>query len=225
MNAMRIVYGRIVEQDFSESPHLYRIQITTGQLSAWLPKIDLVSGDTVSNHPFSVDTQVVAFFDGNEGFIVGSLNSREKPAVSDRDTLKRIVFSDGAVIEYDAENHQLNAILPSGATSHLTSDGGITVDGDTTVNGDVAINGNLTVSGDTAIGGNLALAGNGVCGGNFAISGICSVGGLAAVGGGAVSATGGMNMSGGDVLVDGVSVKSHTHAETGDGGGTTGTPQ
>ncbi len=226
---MRLAYGTVVELDLSGALHQYRIKLTTGQLSPWMPKCDMVSGESVSNHPLSLGTQVAALILDSEGLILGTINSTRYPAVSDADTLKRTVFKDGAVIEYDAQSHQLNAVLPSGATTHLTSDGGVTVDGDTTINGNLTVNGNASITGsadiggDTFIGGNLTLSGNGTVGGNFSISGVCAVGGLAAVGGGAVSASGGMSMTGGDITVDGISVKTHTHP--GDSGGTTGAAQ
>jgi len=67
----------------------------------------------------------------------------------------------------------------------------------TTITSETEINGNTTING------------------NASITGICAVGGLAKVGGGAVPATGGMAMTEGDVTVDGISVKQHTHNETG----------
>lgn len=83
----------------------------------------------------------------------------------------------------------------------------------TTINSETEINGKTTINGETTITANTT------------ITGICAVGGLTSAGGGTVTATGGMVMTGGDIEVDGISVKTHTHAETGDGGGTTSPPQ
>ena len=83
----------------------------------------------------------------------------------------------------------------------------------TTVNSETTINGKTTINGETTINGTAT------------VTGVCSVGGLTSSAGGAVSATGGMEMISGDIKVDGISVKNHTHPETGTGGGTTGAPQ
>ncbi len=217
--------GRIEQQDFTGPVHRYRVRLADGQLSAWLPKLTPFADVSTTDKPLAVGTQVVVLLarDREEGVILGTLNCNAHPDPSGRDTLHRTRHADGAVIEYDMETHQLNAILPDEATTRLTSTGGVTVDGDTVINGNLTVNGNARISGDAAIGGNLTLSGSGTVGGNFTISGICAVGGLAAAGGGAVSATGGMTMTGGDITADGISLKGHTHA--GDSGGTTGTPQ
>ena len=161
---MRLAYGTVVELDLSGALHQYRIKLTTGQLSPWMPKCDMVSGESVSNHPLSLGTQVAALILDSEGLILGTINSTRYPAVSDADTLKRTVFKDGAVIEYDAQSHQLNAVLPSGATTHLTSDGGVTVDGDTTINGNLTVNGNASITGSVEVGGSVNAGGDVVAG-------------------------------------------------------------
>jgi len=225
--------GRIEQQALNQALPVYRVRLADGQLTHWLPKLVAFADASTSDKPLGVNTQVVVLLseERETGVILGALNSLDSPNPSDQDTLHRSRYADGAVIEYDAQSHQLNAILPSGATTHLTSTGGVTVDGDTTINGNLTVNGNASITGsadiggDTTIGGNLTLSGNGTVGGNFSISGVCAVGGLAAVGGGAVSASGGMSMTGGDITVDGISVKTHTHPENGTGGGTTGVPQ
>lgn len=78
---------------------------------------------------------------------------------------------------------------------------------------------NTTINSETEINGNT------IINGNATVTGICAVGGLAGATGGAVPATGGFDMTGGDITADGISLKGHTHPETGTGGGTTGTPQ
>lgn len=71
------------------------------------------------------------------------------------------------------------------------------------INSATTFNGKTTINGETTINANTN------------VTGICAVGGLAKVGGGAVPATGGMAMTEGDISVDGISVKQHTHKETG----------
>ena len=47
------------------------------------------------------------------------------------------VYGDGAMVEYDRTTHHLKAILPEGATTELTSTGGIRVNGDLLVDGNI----------------------------------------------------------------------------------------
>lgn len=77
-----------------------------------------------------------------QGVVLPALYRDQYPApVADPD--KRVaVFSDGARIEYDRKNHHLKATLPDGATTELTSTGGIQF------NGDLSVNGNITASKD-----------------------------------------------------------------------------
>jgi phage baseplate assembly protein V len=207
---MNLVYGEIEQQDLSKPLHQYRVRLSTGELSPWMPALVTVAGATRENHALSKGTQVACFAGLYEGIVLGALNSSQKPATTNSDKIKRTIYPDGAVIEYNAISHQLNAILPAGATTHLTSRGGVTIDGDTTINGDLTVNGDIAVNG------------NGTVSGNFKISGICGVGSLVNATGGAVVSRGGMQMSGGDVVVDGISATGHTHPES--GGGTTGGP-
>lgn len=88
----------------------------------------------------------------------------------------------------------------------------------TTVNSKTEINGNTTINGDMSVNGKAQAS-------TALITGVCAVGGLSAAGGGAVSASGGMTVTGGDITADGISLKTHTHSETGQGGGTTTPPQ
>ncbi len=54
-----------------------------------------------------------------------------------------MIYADGAVIEYDRETHQLNAVLPDGATTELVSDGGVTIIGDVIVTGNIKATGEV----------------------------------------------------------------------------------
>ncbi len=57
-----------------------------------------------------------------------------------------IEFADGARITYDAQAHELVAVLPGGGTVDITADGGITLRGPVTIIGDATIEGNLAVT-------------------------------------------------------------------------------
>ena len=59
-----------------------------------------------------------------------------------------MTYRDGAVIEYDREAHHLKAMLPSGATTALISDGGVSIKGDVTIMGNTTVQGNIKASND-----------------------------------------------------------------------------
>ncbi len=139
---MKLYYGAVTEQDLSGPLALYRVTLTSGLLSPWLAALTTVAGADRYNHALSVGTQVALLFGTEEGLILGALNSAVHPATTDNDQIARQIFNDGAVIEYNAVSHQLNAVLPASATTALVSDGGIHF------TGDLLVEGNITASGD-----------------------------------------------------------------------------
>ncbi len=202
---MNLTYGEIEQQDLSKDLHQYRVRMSTSELSPWMPALTPVAGSARQNHALSIGTQVACLSSLYEGLILGALNSTQKPATTNDDKIDRSIHADGAQIEYNAKTHQLNAALPAGATTHLTSRGGITFDGDLTVNGDVTVNGDETVNGSTSITGNLQV-GQAISAGN----GITSVGNIS---------------SNGDIVANGISLKQHTHGGVQVGSGSTGPAQ
>jgi len=134
---MNLRYGAIEQQNLLAQLHVYRVRMSTGELSPWMPALVTVAGTDRHNHAISIGSQVAVLLNDYEGVILGALNYDLVPAVTDRDTLDRNVYSDGAIIEYDSLNHQLNATLPAGATTQLISDGGVAVTGDVTVTGKI----------------------------------------------------------------------------------------
>jgi len=139
---MKLAYGTIVEQNLTGDTHQYRVKLSTGALSPWMPSLVKVAGDTKHNVALSLNTQVAALLGDYDGLILGALNSSAQPAVTSSDTVERTVYKDGAVIEYNDNKHALKAILPSGATTELVSDGSIKI------TGDIDLMGNLTQTGD-----------------------------------------------------------------------------
>lgn len=150
---MKIEYGRIEEQNLTGAVHKYRVRLSTGELSPWCPALVSVAGDDRHNQAYTLGTQVALMMDNYEGLILGALNYDQKPATTDRDTLNRAVYRDGAVIEYDSQSHALTATLPAGATTTLISDGGITINGNITLTGDINQTGKITSTGDHIAGG------------------------------------------------------------------------
>lgn len=101
--------GRIEQQDFSGPVHRYRVRLADGQLSAWLPKLNPFADGSTTDKPFSAGTQVVVLLaaDREEGLILGALNCTVSADPADRDTLHRIRYADGTLVEYDIDSHAL----------------------------------------------------------------------------------------------------------------------
>lgn len=150
----------------------------------------------------SVGEECVVFAPAGElatAFVVVGFNNSDNPTPSQDPNIKLRVYEDGAVISYDTANHSLQAILPSGATTTLTSDGGITINGDTTINGNVQINGNTAMTGNNSVGGSQTVSGTSLAKGSLTCNG--------------------------DVTAGGISLKTHTHGGVRAGGDSSGVPQ
>ncbi|MTI12632.1 phage baseplate assembly protein V [Sansalvadorimonas verongulae] len=80
------------------------------------------------------------------GYVLCGVPSDAFPAASPSADVHRVVYSDGAEIEYDKASHVLKAVLPQGARMALVSDGGITFTGDLLVNGNITATQDVTDS-------------------------------------------------------------------------------
>ena len=73
------------------------------------------------------------------------------PAPADAATVHRMVYADGAVIEYDRAAHALRALLPGGGTARIEAPGGVTIVGDVTVTGRIDAAGDVTAGGGVSL--------------------------------------------------------------------------
>jgi len=136
--------GRIEKTDYSQAIPLCRVRVGD-LLTGWLPMLALRAGPDNCWWPFEIGEQVVVLSpsgDPAQGIVLGAINQRSFPAQGDRPDRHRVVYADGAVIEYDRSAHHLKAVLPEGATTEIVSSGGVSIVGD------VAVIGNITASGD-----------------------------------------------------------------------------
>lgn len=124
------------DEDGAESPPLRWIAPRMGELAkVWLPP--------------SVGEQVVVLCPGGEigsGLVLGGIACNANPAPID-EPLALIRFSDGAILSYDPEAHELLIQLPAGATTVLMSDGGVDITGNVNITGKVDVSDNVTVTG------------------------------------------------------------------------------
>ncbi|HDS1759940.1 MULTISPECIES: phage baseplate assembly protein V [Pseudomonas] len=132
-----------------------RVQVRTGGiLTTWLPWLALRAGADREWDPPTVDEQVILLSPSGQlanGIAITGLFSDQIPANGDRAGLKRRTYADGAVVEYDSVAHHLRAILPSGGTSEVISDGGIRIVGDIVHEGNYTQTGNQKVTGKVEV--------------------------------------------------------------------------
>ncbi len=101
------------------------------------------------------------------GIVLVGLNNAEYPTPSQDPNIKLRVYEDTAVISYDTKNHILQAILPAGAKTILTSTGGITVNGDMTINGNLQVKGSIAMTGNNTVNGSQLVQGSSHSKGTF----------------------------------------------------------
>ena len=94
-------------------------------LTGWVPWMTPRAGDARTWWAPSVGEQVVLASPSGElaaAVVLGSLFQIEHPPPSNEAHVRRTVYADGAVVEYDAEAHALRATLPAGGTVVITGD-------------------------------------------------------------------------------------------------------
>ena len=140
-----IMLGKVIEADYGQV--IPKLKVNIGELqTAWLPMMTQRAGNDVSWWPLEVGEQVVVLSpsgDLTQGVVLGAINQKSVPAIGDHNSVHRMIYADGAVIEYDRETHLLKAVLPDSATTELVSDGGVTIIGDVTVTGNIKATGEV----------------------------------------------------------------------------------
>ncbi len=142
-NLIRI--ASISDVDFSD-PENPVCRCLVGDIKTnWLSVGHTRMGVVKNWNPPSIGEQVVLVSpsgDLSQAVIIASLSSTNNQAPDTDPKKPKRTYPDGAVIEYDYQAHKLSAILPTGATFELKSDGGLKV------TGDIELNGTLTATGD-----------------------------------------------------------------------------
>lgn len=210
-NLIRI--GRIKSVNPSKPFHTVTVQLGD-MVTKPLRLLNLRAGKDQTHDLPSTNEECVVLSPSGEiaaAIVVVGLNNEDFPTPSQDPDIKLRIFEDGAVISYNTKEHSLQAILPAGATTILTSDGGITINGDTTINGNLVTNGNSTTNGNVQTNGSTTMTGNNTVGGSQSVSG--------------TSKSTGTISSSADVTASGVSLKSHKHSGVKSGGDNTGAPQ
>jgi len=178
-----VMVGEIAELD--ESARRVRVD-ADGMRTDWIPWGERRAGPTARSWwPPDVGEQVVVvcpYGDPSQGIVIASIYRSDFPAPADAKAVRRTVYPDGSVVEYDSDAHKLTVNAGSGSvvvncktatvqasnsveldsqTVHAT--GNLKVDGDVTANGNVKganVTASGTVQGGTIKAGSIDLAGH-----------------------------------------------------------------
>lgn len=152
-NLIRIAEISDVNYDDPENP---QCRCTVGNIQTnWLSVGHARMGAVKDWNPPSKGEQVVLLSpsgDLSQAIIIASLSSTENPSPESDPKKPKRTYPDGAVIEYDYQNHKLSAILPEGATFELKSNGGLKVTGDIELDGGITTTKDVVVKGVSFLG-------------------------------------------------------------------------
>lgn len=158
----------------------------------WIHWLSLAAGETRDWNPPTVGEQVLVLCPGGEmadGVVLRGISSDDNPAPSHKPSTHTRTYPDGARIEYDHEAHALVATLPGGATVLLEAPGSVTVKtSNATVEADKVLVKASEITLDAA---------TTSCTGKLAVTGDVT--------------------AGGDVKAGAISLRNHTHADSGKG--------
>lgn len=121
--------------------------------TGWIAWTTARAGRVKTWSPPSVGEQVVMLCPNGateQALCLPALYKTDFPAPDSSADNETVIYPDGALIRYNAKEHKLNVILPAGATTTISSSGGLTVNGNATINGNLSVNGSIKASGNVA---------------------------------------------------------------------------
>jgi phage baseplate assembly protein V len=115
--------GTVLEADYAKA----RLRVTMGDnTSAWLPWLTSRAGQDRTWHAPEVGEQVIVMAPGGElsaGYVMpGGIYKNDYPANADKAEISRTTYKDGAILEYDRENHTHLLQLPEGSATVKVGD-------------------------------------------------------------------------------------------------------
>ena len=140
-------YGTVASVDHAAARVTVRMGDITTQPIRWLHG---PHGETRLWSPPSVGEQVIVLApegDPEGAIALRGVSFQSFPPVGDS-ARELIRFKDGAVLAYDPDSHELEAVLPDGATVSIVAPGGVTIDADVRVTGDLQVDGRIHADGD-----------------------------------------------------------------------------
>ncbi|ACS80183.1 phage baseplate assembly protein V [Maridesulfovibrio salexigens] len=154
-NVIRI--GTVAEADYQKA----RVRVAFGTaVSDWLPWITFRAGGDHTWWAPEVGEQVVVLSPSGEtsgGVVLGAMFSTNHPAPADRPTIHRTTYEDGAILEYDRENHILHAYIPGFEQREIDKDMSVQVHRDVFWNIDRDAFTNIDSNRTDTIGGNVSV--------------------------------------------------------------------
>ncbi|WP_278412702.1 phage baseplate assembly protein V [Stutzerimonas kunmingensis] len=128
-----------------------RCTVKSGGLSIPnLPWLALRAGDSSDWDPPTVGEQCILVAPSGEqaqGVALVGLYSQQRPAPANSANVRRRIYPDGAVIDYDHASHTLSATLPDGGQAQLTAPGGVTILGNVDITGTVTVSEDVLAAG------------------------------------------------------------------------------
>lgn len=145
-------------------PDAARVTVRYGSEAATapIPWVAAAAGETRAWRAPSEGEQVVLLCPGGELALAIALPGvyRDKFRAPEADPATQSVeYSDGAVVAYDPEAHELSALLPDGATLRIAAPGGATAECDLNIDGNLAVDGDISATGDIS-GANVSATGD-----------------------------------------------------------------
>jgi len=204
--------GKIVAAQYGKPPRV-RVQIG-GCTTAWLPWAGGRAGGDRSWFPPEVGEQVIVLSvcgDHTQGFVIPGVYQDSATAPGDSPDKPRIVFKDGAVIEYDRAASVLTVTLPDGGKSTVTTGAANVTQTKDSIKASIGGN-SAEVKADsvTLTAGGTTLA---VKDGSITMTlGACTI----------TFDASGATVSGGDVKAGAISLTNHIHPGVQSGGASTG---
>ena len=155
-------YGAIHDVDHARA--MARVAYADGEngspaLTGWLPFWTRMAGEDRDWRPPSEGEQVVLLSPFGElasAIILPGLNARAFPAPDASGAKHVTLYRDGARISYDAEAHELRAVLPAGGSAAIEAPDGVTINGALTINGEASATGDIST--DANLSADLAVA-------------------------------------------------------------------
>lgn len=184
--------GTVVEADYK----LARVRVAVGKnVSDWLPWLTGRAGEDKTWHPPEIGEQVLMVSpSGNSesGFILpGGIYKNDYPANGDTAEVSRTTFKDGAIYEYDRENHARLISLPEGKSTVKVGEKSVSEITETKITHKLGDSAKVEIE-ETAV--RLTVGGMGI---EITAAGI--------------SITGPVTQTGGNMTSDGIGLQTHKH--------------
>lgn len=121
---------------------LVRVRLDEDRITPFIHTLLPRAFEDIAWHPLDQGEQVMLLCPSGElsrALVMGSLKPESQASPSSDFNSRAFQFNDGALFEYNREQHHLKIHLPSGATTELVADGGIKVVGDTHIEGTLTV--------------------------------------------------------------------------------------